>query len=367
MKILHLPASVGGNAYGLAQGEQQLGLDSRVLSLNKTEFFYPTDIFFDLKNKNLINQFIQRLRIFFQYRTGFDVYHFNFGSSLLHAPQFGLNLMDLPFYDSRAKKILMYQGCDARQKYSTMQRNKNLDLPAACFKKNCYEGMCNSGKRDSWRSKAIEKAAKYSDHFFALNPDLLYFLPPEKSSFLPYTLANFHEIKPKENPFFAQDKIRIVHAPTQRVTKGTSYILQALEELKLEFRDKIEIKIVEHLSHDQALEIYRTADLFIDQVLIGWYGAAAVEVMKMGIPVAVYINPDHLQFVEKEMAMNLPFLQVDIFNLKEKIRNFILQRDMAIELGQKGQAFVNQWHDPIRVARETLAIYKRNKVLGMLK
>ena len=31
MKILHLPTSVGGNSWGLAQGEKALGLDSKVL------------------------------------------------------------------------------------------------------------------------------------------------------------------------------------------------------------------------------------------------------------------------------------------------------------------------------------------------
>lgn len=362
MKVLHLPASVGGNAYGLAQGERVLGLASRVLSLNKTEFSYPADIFVNLEHKNLLSQFLGRLKAFFQYRSGFDIYHFNFGSTLLHAPKYGLNLFDLPFYTSKAKKIFTYQGCDARQKYPTMLRNKNLGTEAACFKKNCYAGVCNSGKRDRWRQQAIEKAAKYADHIFALNPDLLYFLPSEKSSFLPYTLANFDQIKPKTDPFFQNDKIRIIHAPTQRVTKGTEYILKALEELKEEFGHKIEVIIVEHLNQDEALNLYRTADLFIDQVLIGWYGAAAVEAMAMGLPVAVYINPDHLQFVPKKMAEALPFLQLNIFNLKEKIRSFILERDMAAELGQKSKAFVEKWHDPVKVAGITKAIYSKDNI-----
>lgn len=358
MKVLHLPASVGGNAYGLAQGERKLGLDSRVLSLHKSKFNYPTDILIDLANKNLCRQLIGRIQAFLRYRTGFDIYHFNFGSSLLHAPQYKLNLFDLPFYDSKAKKIFMYQGCDARQKYPSIIRNLKSGTQVACFKTDCYEGMCNSGKLDLWRQRAIEKAAKYADHFFALNPDLMYFLPKNKTSFLPYTIANFSDLSPKETPFFVNDKIRIAHAPTQRATKGTQYVLQALEQLKTEFGNKLEIIIIENLPQEQALATYKTADLFIDQLLVGWYGAVAVEAMRLGVPVAVYINPEHLQFVPKEMVADLPFLQVNIFNLKEKIRNFILQRDMVFELSTKAKAFVEKWHDPVKVAEQVCRVYQ---------
>lgn len=358
MKVLHLPTITGGHAFGLAQGERAIGIDACVLATGKTRFAYPVDILRDLENKNLLQQFFGRLAAFLKYRQGFDVYHFNFGSTLLHAPMFGLNLFDLPFYDRDAKKIFTYQGCDARQKYPTIERNKALGSEmAACFRENCNNGVCNSGKRDIWRQKAIDKATEYADHIFALNPDLMYFLPKEKASFLPYAMANFADIPIKEAVFFENDKIRIMHAPTQRVTKGTDYVLTALEELKTEFDGRIEIHLIENMPNAEALKKYQQADLFIDQMLVGWYGGVAVEVMKMGIPVAVFINDDHLQFVPSEMVSDLPFLRVTIYDLKEKIRDFIKNRDMAIELGRKSLSYVEKWHDPVKIARITESVY----------
>ncbi|CAN5239720.1 glycosyltransferase family 4 protein [soil metagenome] len=360
MRILHLPSNAGGNAIGLAQGERALDLDSTVLSLTKNPFQYSANIEIDLQDKNLLLQLFSRIKTFAKYRNGFDVYHFNFGSTLLHAPQFGLNLVDLPFYDKSSRIIFTYQGCDARQKYPTITRCQTAgSAMAACFNSTCYKGMCNSGKRDTWRRKAIDKVAKYAQHIFALNPDLLYFLPKELTTFLPYTIANYADIKIKTTPFFKDDKIRIVHAPTDRAAKGSDYILTALQSLKNEFGERIIIDIVENLPHKEALVRYQQADLFIDQMLIGWYGAVAVEVMKMGIPVAVFVNPEHLQFIPAAMAKELPFLPVTIFNLQEKIRAFIKQRDMAIELAASGISFVEKWHDPLKIAEITKSFYKK--------
>lgn len=352
MKILHLPASVGGNAIGLSQGEKAIGLDSRVLTFGKTRFNYPQDICINVEDKNIFLQGYKRLQAFLKYRTEFDIYHFNFGSTLIHAPQYGLNLLDLPFYKKDAKIFFMYQGCDARQKYPTMQRNqeKGLDI-AACFEKNCYAGVCNSGKRDTWRQKSINKAAEYATHFFTLNPDLFYFLPKDKVTLLPYTIPNFHHIEPKTEPFFKNDKIRIGHAPSNQEVKGTKYILKALSDLQEEFPNKIEIVLIENKPHQEALAIYRTLDFFVDQVLIGWYGAVAVEVMKMGVPVGVFINRENEQFLDKPYFEALPFINMNKFNIKSIIKKILENREWLLEKQKEVVAFVNQWHSPERIAR----------------
>ncbi len=359
MKILHLPSSVGGNAYSLAIAERKLGLDSKVLTFNCSRFAYDADIKIDLSDRHLLAQLFYRAKAFLKYRKGYDVYHFNFGSTILHAPQLGLNLADLPFYDANAKKIFCYQGCDARQKYPTLELLKKSEIQiAACQREGCYNGMCNSGKKDKQRQKAIDKMAQYADHVFALNPDLIQFLPKEKTSFLPYTIANYFDIETKQEPFFKNDKINIVHAPTQRVTKGTDIILKIIDELQQEFPNKIKFNLIENMSHSEALQAYQKADLLIDQIFIGWYGAVAVEVMKMGIPAAVFINPAHLNYVPDEFAKDLPFYNINPFTLKEKLRHIIKHREQLIQQGQLAKQFVLKWHDPIKIAEEVIEYYR---------
>jgi hypothetical protein len=358
MKVLHLPENIGAHASSLVHAERGIGLQSELLTLYETRFSFPSDICLRLDNKPKLTRLAGHIGAFARYRRGYDVYHFNYGSSLLHFPSYGLNLLDVPFYDRRAKKIFTYQGCDARQKYPTMERNRlQGSESAACFKEGCYGGVCNSGQRDTQRRKAIEKAEKYADHMFALNPDLLYFLPAEKASFMPYAIAGLDKIKPRTGPFFGNDKIHIVHAPTQRETKGTPYILSALHALCEKFPGRIDVTLVENMPHAEALKAYRHADLVIDQLLIGWYGGLAVEVMKMGIPVATFINDDHLQFVPPEMAQQLPFLRINKFNIFKRLTEFVTERDMVNDLAKQARDFVDRWHDPEALARLSAAAY----------
>jgi hypothetical protein len=361
MKVLHLPTSVGGMGWALAEAERAHGLDSRVLVLYQNDYHYPADIDLHLERRGLAGRLAGHAAAFIRYRSGFDAYHFNYGSSLLHFLRRGVTMLDLPFYDSQARKVITFNGCDARQKFPTMARNTaGGHCVAACFAEDCYGGMCNSGELDRHRRQAIDKAERHADHLFAVNPDLLYFLPREKTTFLPYAVTRSPAMR-KER-FFERGSVHIVHAPTQRAAKGTPVVLAALDELCREQGDRVRVTLVENRTHAEAQEIYRSADLVIDQVLVGWYGAVAVEAMYAGVPVACYINDEHLQFVPPAMARDLPLLRVTPDDLLAQLRRFVRDRDMAVELAARGLAFAERWHDPAQLARITEAAYRHAEI-----
>lgn len=348
LKILHLPTSTGGNSSGLSLAEKELGYISDVLTFSEQFNKYDSDINLNLSQRNFLNRIYIRMKTFLKVRNKYDVYHFNFGTSLLDFGRFGLPLLDLPFYKKTAKKIVTYNGCDARQKYPSMSTYKI----AACHEKNCYKGMCNSGKLDKIRQIKIRKMAKCAHHIFALNPDLLKFLP-ENASFVPYTISNWNTIK-KVNKQRSK-KIKIVHAPTNRDAKGTRYIETALSKLSTKYRD-IEVIFVENKTFEDAIAIYQTADLVIDQVLIGWYGAFSVEVMKMGIPVACYIRQEDLKYIPSKMALDLnqAIINVSPFTIFNELEKVIENRAMLVEKGRAGLDYVHTWHEPKKIATTIL-------------
>jgi len=346
---------MAGNPFGLSQGEKALGLDSSMLSIGQSLFKFPSEI--HIPSKRFMK--LRLLKVFFEIRKQYDIFHFNFGSSLIQLNKYPN--ADLPFYPKDSRLFVTYQGCDARQKYPTMERIKKTCGFTACQYQACYDGMCNSGKLDKIRKYKIEQMMQYCEHAFYVNPDLSHFLPQEKSSFLPYTIPHFNTVQEKIHPFFNNDKIKILHAPTQRVTKGSAYIIKAIEKLKEKFPNKIEFLLVENLPYNQALELYRTADLVIDQILVGWYGGFAVEVMKMGIPVAAYINQEDLKFIPKEMANDLPIINININTIEDVLSKIIQNREVLQELGSKSLQYVNKWHDPLYVASLTKKIYTHIK------
>ncbi len=297
MKVIHFPSSVAGNSWGLSRGERSLGLQSDVLVLYQNRFRYPADRFIFRKTPgNFISKLAKRLCIpviikeIYSTRNNYDVFHFNFGTSLLDMWMFGLPLLDLPLYKNKGKIVVTFNGCDARQKYPTIDRTRF----SACHNDRCSR-LCNTGIFGIINRKRIAKFDIYADAIFALNPDILYFLP-KRARFLPYTVPQWSQIKTL--PYKSVDKkIKIAHAPTNRATKGSDIILDALQKAIKKYGNSVEIILVENLPHAKALELYEQADMVIDQIVVGFYGVFAVEAMKMGKPVMAFIRKEYLVFL----------------------------------------------------------------------
>jgi len=351
MRILHLPRNVAGAASGLVAAERALGHDSKTLSISPSRRGFPADIERNVYANGVVNRVVSSLKLVNEVRATYDILHFYFGSSLLHYPRIGLHHLDLPFYSANTKKVFTYQGCDARQKYPTMLRNNEVGNEfAACFDENCYDGACNSGRRDLQRRRAIDKVAKHADYIFAVNPDLLFFLPREKSIFLPYVIHGYHDLSPKRTPFVQNDVFHIVHAPTNRAAKGTKHLLRAIDRIQDRFGSRVKFTLIENLDVHDARIAYKDADVIVDQLLVGWYGGLSVEAMRLGIPVVCYINPMHLAMVPEKMAEDMPIIQADPKTIEQVLIDLINNRDRLPELAKAGLQFCQRWHDPEKVS-----------------
>ncbi len=357
LKVVHLPVNIAGMAWGLAQGQKTLGLHAEVVVRERNYLDYPADrvIFEGGKRVRRNRRYVILLREALRLRKRFDVFHFDFGTSLIDRWEKGRPLLDLPMFKNHGKIAVTYNGCDARQKYPTMER-----VPfSACHNDACYDCICVDKKRDELKRKRIEKFSRYADAIFAVNPDLLYFLP-ERAQFLPYTIARWDEIEPApwEPPTHA---LRIVHAPTNRAAKGSDIIIRAVEALKERYGERIDFKLVENMSNDKALEAYAKADLIIDQILIGWYGGVAVEVMKMGKPVMAFIRKEDLAFLPPGMAAQCEeaVLNASPTTIEDVLSEVVENPEILKRYREAAFEYVHAWHSPTHVAGVTREAYER--------
>ena len=129
-----------------------------------------------------------------------------------------------------------------------------------------------------------------------------------------------------------------------------------MEQLKSRF--DFELILVEKKTHEEALAIYRSADLAIDQVLAGWYGGFAVEMMAMGKPVACFIREGDLKFVPEPMKNDLAILNIDPGNLTEDLAAILERQAEWPELGRRSRRYVERWHDPDHIAEAMIAAYR---------
>lgn len=167
------------------------------------------------------------------------------------------------------------------------------------------------------------------------------------------------ETNPKNSTF------RIFHAPNHRTIKGTNFFIQAVNELKEEGLN-IELVMREKVSNQEVLEVMSTCDVVADQLIVGWYAMFAIEAMSMKKPVLCYLREDLINLYRTAGLIQkdeIPIQNCDQFNLKDKIRFLMQNRESLHEIGEKSRAFVEKFHSLESVGKSFLKI---NTSLGIM-
>lgn len=350
MRVLHCPTNTGGHPSGLARAERRLGLESTSLSYFAAPYVQDPDLCLDFGRSGLLNE-LKRRRFFRQNWRRYDVFHFNFGLSFFYYPTWlgFLDFWDLPRLKKAGKKIVVtYQGCDARQRDYCVEHFGTC----ACAREDCYGGRCDRSS-DRRKRRRIEKLLAHADHVWALNPDLLGVLPG--AEFMPYASVDPEEWRPA--PAQAGGKLRVLHAPSDRIVKGSDHVAEAMARITSERPDAEYVEVTGR-PHGEMRALCASADLVVDQLLVGWYGALAVEAMALAKPVICYIREDDLKFIPPEMRAELPVIRAEPGDLYDVLQAALADRDELARIGRRSRAFVEKWHDPAKLARRTREVYE---------
>ncbi|MBK9109789.1 MAG: glycosyltransferase [Saprospiraceae bacterium] len=160
-------------------------------------------------------------------------------------------------------------------------------------------------------------------------------------------LKDYQPVYPSPN----QAKPLIVHSASKTGGKGTKYVLQALDNLKAKF--DFEFVLINNMSKEEALSWVRKCDLFIDQLITGSHGTAAVEAMAMGKPVLCYINP----VVGQNYSEDLPILNANPDTIQDVLQDLLDHPVKRNEIGRKSRLYVEKYHDDEKNAANLYALY----------
>lgn len=344
MRVLHCPTDVGGNSWGLSRAERKLGIESDVMVFKSRWFEYQSDINLHLENRSFPVKVLKVLQFFRKSINNYDVFHFNFGQSLIDYP-YSFNYLDLPLLKRLEKKVIItFQGCDMRR------RNYNLDNFDISCCKECDNISC--GKYDDKKAARLQEALKYADRVFVLNPDLMHYSP--RLEFMPYASVDPNEwvLKYDVKKNEGDDEIKILHAPTSRSMKGTKYVLEAYDKLKRKGYP-VKLMLAENIPHTKVKEYYSQADIVVDQLLAGWYGAFAVEAMALRKPVLCYLRQcdldKYILFKNK-----IPIVNTTSDTLYDMLVELIENPKLRRDIGEKSRKYVEDVHDPMKIARKLI-------------
>lgn len=356
--MLHGPVNVGNQPWALSRAERRLGLKSDLVVNYGTWLNYPADLVLGEYGNTTNMARARRVAFGMTAPLRYDVLHYYFGRTFLlpDGHQFGddprrdrLVIADLELAKRLGRKVFMtLQGCDVRLAAVSNRRNDwTMCAPGRCsVYSQCLETL------DRQRQGVIDRILPLCDRVFVLNPELNHMVP--NAVFMPYAnvpIEAFTPVLPTPS-----GRPRIVHAPSNGPIKGTPMILGALEALRSDF--DFELILVEGKPHAEALEIYRSADLAIDQILAGWYGGFAVEMMALGKPVACHIRDADLGVVPERMRRSMPILQISPASLVEDLAAILRRRAEWPSMGEAARRYVERWHSPDIIAKAMVAAYR---------
>jgi glycosyltransferase involved in cell wall biosynthesis len=313
--VLHI-GNVAGVPLAISQAQRELGIKSDVLSFDSNPFEYKADLLFSTQLPKYVDYFghigtclklSERAMIILSIQAKYDVLHFH-GSTV---QPFGI---DIPFWRLLKKKVIIH-----------------------------HHGS-------ELRSKGEKKLYSYfADNILISTPDLF--------KWSPYAVWIPNPISLERLPFVGVEKkdssepLNIVHAPSNRIRKGTKFIVNTINQLKNEGYN-INLKIIENVPNSKAILEYKNADIVVDQLLIGWYGVFALECMALGKPVCVHISDD----LETYLNYN-PVVNVSTKNLSYRLRMLIEDESLRINYGKIGRKFVEHVHNPHTIASKLMDLY----------
>ncbi|WP_274363650.1 glycosyltransferase [Paenibacillus thermotolerans] len=330
MRVMHCPIEIAGQMGILSKGLQRLGVTSEAFNtfhtyLNYREHVHNVDIF---ELEWILQDAIRY----------FDVFHFHYAATMTQ------DFSDLEQIRSLGKSMIMHHwGNDVRTHQLAAMKNPYV-----------YTG--DSPPSDYIHDR-LTKLAQWIEHAIVQDYEVYPYVAPyyKKVHVLPIAF-DVLSVAP-QYPSVNEPNPLVIHAPTNPLFKGTSFIEEALEQLRDEgvsFR----YQRIENLSNVEALKYYREADIVVDQILCGTYGLFAVEAMSMGKPVIGFIREDLKGLFPEEP----PIISADPDHIYSVLKEVITEPKLRYEAGMKGRKYAEKHHHIDVVAQGLLEIYRKLKV-----
>ena len=280
----------------------------------------------------------------------FDVFNFFFCWTLL--PGFA----DLPVYREMDKKtIFYYLGGEVRLYSVSSRRNPYLALTEEAV----YSNHMSQDIHNFVNLVTCSAYANAGSGYGEFTDLLKVYYPHYFEHYQPVRVEDFPEVVSNESA--ENEKFLIVHAPSNGPIKGTQFVLDAVDELKEQY--DFDFQLIHRIPHAEAMEIYKRADLIIDQLILGFHGILAIEAMALGKPVVVYLDEAGQKFFHKD----IPTINANPDNIREVIEWALSNKEKIKELGRRGPHHVKENHDAAKIAKFLLEQYETVPLLKPIK
>lgn len=347
MKILYAPYNIASMPSITAEAMNQLnGITAICITVGQNKYTsnFTNTINLEVNNSNFFLKVYSKIKVTYfliKYIYWADVIHWTCGSILPY--NFDLFLIRL----LNKKAFIEWVGSDIR-------------IPEYLMKINTtYKDVFNNGYEYS-KTENLITSFKVQESFRKYNfkpilvPEMKYYLKEglfNKVYDTQYRI-NSNKILPTYTRLVKSSKLKIVHAPSARIAKGSDIILIIIEKLKTVY--DFEYLELNNMTHEDVLNNIKDADIFIDQIVLGSYAMAAMEAMSFGKPVISYIIPF---YYEMGIPKDCPIINANRDNLYIELEKLITSDKLRLSIGKQSRLYIEKYHDSRILSNKLLAIY----------
>lgn len=346
MNVLLLPHNIASDISHKVRALNSIGINAQGLALPSSQIQTMTDVkmLANYTKNPFANRLrgLQNLRSIYQAIRRADIIHWTYSLGVL---PLGLDEKILSFFNKPG--VVQWYGSDIRNPKIESEINP---FYREVFRDEDYE------YKDESASASLKNQQRFARlGFFPLEfPEMSHYI---RADLFPVRFQTRQMVVLADHePEFPNPQTRkplIVHSPSAPVAKGTKYVLAAIEYLKSKY--DFEFVLVENLARAEALKIMRRCDIFIDQLIIGSHGYAAIEAMAFGKPVVCYIN----EKIKEKYPPDLPIVNANPETITEKLELLIKNGERRNELGKKGRSYVEKYHGDRKIAEDLAETYRQ--------
>ena len=347
MKVLHLPSNIASQISVTVRALRDTGIDARAIV--RKDYAIQDSTFVEVapqvtasrfSPKRLFQKAARWKSVLAAVRWA-DVIHWHYSSRILPAD---IDLKYISFLKKPA--VVEFWGSDIR-------------IPEAASSDNPYtERMYREhpefahGKTE----RSIKAQQRFARHGFqCIIPDFEMEPFVQKDSFPTFYKTRARIVISDFQPSYPSPEKQvpcIVHVPSNKGKKGTEAILKVVDRLKAEHT--FDFKLIHGVEHSKAMQMVAECDIMIDELISGTYGLATCEAMAMGKPVVCYMKPA----VMDRHPDYCPIVNANQDNIEEVLTELLSDAACRHRIGQNSRAYVEEFHDAHKQARNLIEIYK---------
>ena len=368
------------NTWYLSRALRKLGWKADTLDFDPEElnqsYYHGRDFRFHYRNRLDV---LRHLKFYLKSLSSYDIFHFSgkWGLHFLHDfdPLFKSVLpqrWDIKLLKKFGKKIVYSNNaCMDGVSQSSFRTWKPepvcdicpwRDLPSICSDENNlswgklrnsladYQVTLGGNRKDYNDDPNVHEVPE----FYCLdrnvwNPDLLipsnYRLPiPEDTVKIYHSIGNFDSR---------------TDATTNRNVKSTHIYIPTVERLKNEGH-RVELVFFHDVPNKKIRYYQAQADIVVDMLTYGWFGANVREAMMLGKPAICFLRPEWLESMRREIPEyvdELPVISATPQTIYDVLADLIEKPEKRREIGRRSREFAVKWHSAEAGAKRLAQIY----------